>query len=144
VTGTTPHQLLESFTPGSASGNIALTTVNATNSSVLLAANHGAITAQDIDAKHLAVFGSGGVAQLFGHVNGISGPSAASQVDKSGQRDNLYRFNDCAIGTVSCIVLPLIPPQKPQPVNNVSILQQQQQFTDPTVDLLNIGTEDLF
>ena len=55
-----------------------------------------------------------------------------------------YRFNGCAIRSVTCTVLPAIVPAKPALLNSVSILSQQQQFTDPTINLLNVGSEDLF
>ncbi|HKW52339.1 MAG TPA: hypothetical protein VJO12_01500, partial [Stellaceae bacterium] len=134
--------LLSSFEPGGASGNITLTTFSAPNASVLLAANSGKMTGT-IDARNLAVLGTGGSAQLFGNVGGIAGSTAAQVVGKSGRRENDYRFNNCAIGSVTCTVLPSIVPAKPAPVSNVSILTQQQ-FTDPTINLLNVGAEDLY
>ena len=135
--------LLASFSPGGGNGNIALTNFAAPGSSVLLAANAGHITATGINARNLAVFGAGGSAALFGTIGNIAGETAAQIVGKSGQRENNYRFNNCAIGSITCTVLPSIVPAKPASVVNLSILTQQQ-FTDPTINLLNVGTEDLF
>jgi fibronectin-binding autotransporter adhesin len=134
--------LLSSFEPGGTSGNISLATLSAPNAAVLLSANSGNITGT-IDAESLAVLGTGGSAQLFGNVRGIAGSTAAQAVGKSGRRENNYRFNNCAIGSITCTVLPSIVPAKPAPVTNFGILTQQQ-FTDPTINLLNVGTEDLY
>ncbi|HEX6842091.1 MAG TPA: hypothetical protein VF113_11200, partial [Stellaceae bacterium] len=142
VNPTTAASLLASFEPGGGSGNISLATLSAPNAAVLLSANSGNITGT-IDARALAVIGSGGSAQLFGNVDGIAGSTAAQAVGKSGRRENNYRFNNCAIGSVTCTVLPEIIPIQPAPISNVSILTQQQ-FTDPTINLLNVGTEDLY
>jgi hypothetical protein len=142
VNPATAASLLSSFEPGGASGNISLATLSAPNAAVLLSANSGNITGT-IDARSLAVLGSGGAAQLFGNVDGIAGSTAAQAVGKSGRRENNYRFNNCAIGSVTCTVLPEIIPIQPAPVSNVSILTQQQ-FNDPTISLLNVGTEDLY
>jgi len=133
--------MVASFHPGGASGNIVLTNIAAP--SVLLAGNHGHMSGS-INAINLAVVGDHGSAQLTGTVDHISGPTAAQLVDKSGRSENQYRFNGCAIGSITCTVLPAIVPVKPALVNSVSILPQQQQFTDPTVNLLNVGDEDLF
>ncbi len=75
-------------------------------------------------------------------IGSIAGPTAAQNVGKSGSRDNNYRFNQCAIGSLTCIVLPEIVPVKPRPVEHVTVLSQQQ-FNDPTINLLNVGDEDL-
>jgi hypothetical protein len=90
----------------------------------------------------LGVVGQFGSAQMFGEIGGIAGPTAAQNVGKSGERDNNYRFNNCAIGSLTCIVLPEIVPITPQPVETITVLRQQQ-FNDPTINLLNVGDEDL-
>jgi hypothetical protein len=141
VNPATARSMLASFHPGGANGNIELTTISAP--SVLLAANRGHLNGT-VNAINLAVLGQSGSAQLFGTIDHIAGPTAAQLVEKSGQLDNAYRFNSCAIGSVTCTVLPAIVPTKPALLNTISILPQQQQFNDPTINLLNVGSEDLF
>src|SRR6185437_13170275 len=94
VNAATARSMVASFHPGGASGNIELTTISAP--SVLLAANQGHI-AGTVNAINLAVVGESGSAQLFGTIDNIAGPTAAQLVQKSGQLDNAYRFNSCAI-----------------------------------------------
>ncbi|HEV8026578.1 MAG TPA: hypothetical protein VGP50_04070, partial [Stellaceae bacterium] len=134
--------LVTTYVPGADSANIQLSSILAPNSSVLLAANHGHITIADINTRVLGVVGQFGSAQMFGEIGGIAGPTAAQNVGKSGERDNNYRFNNCAIGSLTCIVLPEIVPITPQPVETITVLRQQQ-FNDPTINLLNVGDEDL-
>jgi hypothetical protein len=142
VNRATGPSLVATYVPGADSANILLANITAPNSSVLLAANHGRIAVTNINANVLGIVGQFGSAEMFGTVGGIFGPTAAQNVGKSGLRDNNYRFNNCAVGSITCIVLPEIVPVKPVPAQNITVLRQQQ-FNDPTINLLNVGDEDL-
>lgn len=123
---------------------ILLQALSAPTADLFLGINNGQVTGGPINVLGLGVFGRGGSVTLTGTVGGNSGVTAAQVALKNPALDGRYRINSCVIATVGCIVLPATTPVAPALITNVSITQQSQQFTDPTVDVLNIGTEDLF
>jgi filamentous hemagglutinin len=96
-----------------------------------------------VDVKELAVFGDAGNAMLSGTINGVSGQGAAQLVFKSGQPDNNYRFNDCAIGSPSCVSIPTLTPVAPRIVNEIIIIPNRRNFRDVDAQLISNPNEDL-
>ncbi|WP_245987034.1 filamentous hemagglutinin N-terminal domain-containing protein [Azospirillum thermophilum] len=123
-------------------GNIALGETYAGNSEFRLFAGSGTITGT-IHAKGLGVAGVGGSASLFGTVGGRPGTAAAQLVFKQLPRENAYKFNNCAIGGVTCVVLPPFEPVRPEPTLAGPLFHQVFPPADPIRDnLINTGNED--
>ncbi len=102
-------------------------TLAADGSILLLLANQGAITGGSsgnpaITVKQLGVSGTGGTAALFGTIGGNSTNTAAQNSGINPRSDNDYRFNDCVIGSITCILAPGLVLIQPQAVSQVDIL----------------------
>src|SRR6185437_2517029 len=72
-----PGGSLLSYHTGPGSGLISLETVSAPTATLLISANTGAITANNIDVDELAIAGAGGSASISGTVRGTGGLGAA-------------------------------------------------------------------
>jgi hypothetical protein len=122
-------------------------TLAANNSIVLLLANKGAITggssgSPTIDVKALGVSGTGNLASLFGSIGGSATTAAAANGRINPAPDNNYRFNDCVIGSVTCIVLPGLTPIQPQAASQVDVLVARPAEEDIDAPLINIFDEE--
>jgi hypothetical protein len=158
------------FPFGKRTGTISLGTFVAPGANLLLALGNGAATATNIVAGTVGVVGQAGSATLNGSLSGILGPPAAGIALKSlPSPDPAYRFNNCTIETF-CAPLVLFVPVEPidtvftrhvpfpasdivdwlQPpavrpgVVFLSTSRPRRPYSDPTIDTLNIGVEDLF
>lgn len=97
----------------------------------------------DIDLGGLAISGFGGRMDMTGMVNGIGGPVAAQIVRKDIPRSNDMRLNGCAMGSPTCIVIPI--PALSVPQQTYSINFQQPVSLDSQLPLtLGRGNEDLW
>jgi len=56
--------------------------------------------------------------------------------------DNNYRFNDCVIGSVTCVVLPTLTPVVPQAAREIDILVARPSEEDFDAPLINIFDEE--
>jgi hypothetical protein len=136
------------FSPSGSSNPIKFGgTLAAHNSIVLLLANKGAITggssgSPTIDVKALGVSGTGGSASLFGSIGGSATTAAAANGRINPVPDNKYRFNDCVIGSVTCIVLPGLTPIQPQAASQVDVLAARPAEEDIDAPLINIFDEE--
>jgi hypothetical protein len=136
------------FTPSGNSSPITFGgTLAAGNSVVLLLANKGAITggssgSPTITVGQLGVSGAGGSASLFGSIAGNATTTAASQGRINPGPDNNYRFNDCVIGSVTCVVLPGLTPIVPQAAQEVDVLVARPSEEDIDAPLINIFDEE--
>ncbi|HVJ51630.1 MAG TPA: filamentous hemagglutinin N-terminal domain-containing protein [Aliidongia sp.] len=91
----------------------------------------------------LGVIGAnGGSAGLQGTINSLEGGAAAEISVRSGSPDNAFQLNSCAIGSATCVVLPLFSPVVPQPLDTIELSNARQNFDDPTLERLNNGDED--
>ncbi len=133
---------LNNFTPGPTAGNISLGSVSASGV-LFLSAGAGNITASNLNATVLAIDGAHGSAELFGTVGGTGGLGAAQIVLKSGEKENAYRINNCAIGSVSCIVVPRFVPTAPPTTLNVFLIEPTRAPDDTNLQAFSVGDEDL-
>jgi hypothetical protein len=133
--------LVRNVQPGSLNGNVSLGNLNAGQTTLLALLGAGNISGQ-IDVNNLALIGTGGSANLTGVLHGTSGQGAAQLGAKSGERDNAYRLNDCAIGNANCTVLPFLVPTVPQRVEIIQLSKDRSNFDDPILERLNYGNED--
>jgi hypothetical protein len=138
-----PPALVQSVVRGSLSGDISLGKIEAGQTTLLVTFGSGKLSGE-INVKELALIGAGGSASLSGRLHGTGGQAAAQLAAKSGERDNAYRLNDCAIGNTSCIVLPFLVPTVPQQVVTIQLSKDRSNFDDPTLERLNYGNEDVY
>jgi filamentous hemagglutinin family protein len=140
-----PAQIFK-IIPGSASYNITFDgTLNAQNSVVLLLANNGAISvspAGGIFVKDLGLTGSvAGSAVLYGAIRGNATKAAAELGQIIPTANNNYQFNNCAIGSTTCIVLPPFVPVQPQQISQFDLLvarpAQQDDLDAPLIDIFD-------
>jgi fibronectin-binding autotransporter adhesin len=136
--------VLSGFTLGPQFGSVSLQTIAAPQSALLLLVNSGSITAGPINVRDLGIAGAGGSASISGTINGVSGQLAAPLAFKSGARDNNYQFNDCALGSATCVALPIVRALPPPVSSDVIIVAPARQIDDPSIQRLNFGNEDLF
>ena len=93
------------------SGNITFNgLLQATGSVVFFSAGSGVITGSGINVGQFAVAGSGGSATLIGSISGDSSTAAGEKAFIFPMPSNSYRFNGCALGSVSCVLLPTLTP----------------------------------
>jgi hypothetical protein len=134
---------LSNFTTGADSGAIHLGNFSAPFANVMFMTNSGNITG-NINAAQFGIAGRSGSADLSGTIGGVAGAAAAQLAFKTGDRDNAYRFNDCAINNATCIALPQVAPILPRGATDIVIVEPVQQFDDVTLQRLNFGDDDLF
>jgi filamentous hemagglutinin family protein len=89
------------------SGDIALETVAAPRTWLILTLQNGSATALDLSLRRLdlSYAGSGGGAALFGTIGGLSGSAAAQSSFVLPQPNASYLLNGCPIGSVNCVVV---------------------------------------
>jgi hypothetical protein len=95
-----------------------------------------------VNVLGLGVSGTGGSADLHGSIAGNTTQTAAQQGFINPQTQNNYQFNGCAIGSVTCIVLPTVVPIQPQAVSQVDILLARPSEDDIDAPLINIFDEE--
>jgi filamentous hemagglutinin family protein len=138
---------------------ISLDTFLAPQANLVLQLGNGKATASNLQVGGLDVIGAGGSAALFGSVNGIAGPGAARLAFQSNTPpDPLYQLNNCTIQLGCTPPNSIFNPRDPvidilaalqasvahDGVVYLSTGRQKKPYTDPTIDTLNIGSEDLF
>jgi hypothetical protein len=119
--------------------------LNAPHSVVLISSGGGAITSLSgatLNIDQLGISGVGGTANLFGCIAGNCTPSAAETSTPSPTASNNYRFNTCAIGSPTCIVLPSLTPVQPSPISSFAVLAVAPTQEDIDAPLTNIFDED--
>jgi hypothetical protein len=111
-----------------------------------------------LNVKQLGVIASGSSnsvgANLFGMIGGEGGQAAPSNLQIARafvllgglpeSADNNYRFNACAIGSPSCVIVPLAAPKRPDPINNFDFYPQAPDLDNLNVGRVNEGTEDVY
>ena len=122
-------------------------TLTANSSIVLLLANGGAITGGSasnpaINVGQLGVSGTGGSAALFGCIGTSCTTVAAEKGRINPASDNNYRFNDCAIGSVTCIVFQPLTFIQPQAAREIDVLVARPAEEDIDAPLINIFDEE--
>jgi hypothetical protein len=159
--------LVHGFATCGASGSISLGDLLAQNANVLLVLGKAGQASGSINTQGLGVVGSAGSATLVGTIDGVVGRPAAQFGFKDGLLLNQnYLFNNCPIETV-CVAVPttliagatpsLQSPQIFLPASDLvtnagarqgavyfSTTRPRRPYTDPSIDSLNIGAEDLF
>jgi hypothetical protein len=119
--------------------------VDAAGSVTLIFAGGGAVTTlngTNFAVAELGVSGLGGLANMFGTIGTNSSPSAASSAFINPDSSNQYRFNNCAIGSTTCIVLPTNTPIQPQAVSQLNVLISLPQEDDIDAPLINVFDEE--
>ena len=83
--------------------------LHATGTWLVLSLASGDQASGNVFVKALDVFhtGVGGSADLFGTINGISGVVAAGAGNISATQSASFRFNNCPIASVNCVLLPV-------------------------------------
>ena len=138
-----PTAALAALQTGPANNPIAIDTVSAPQATLLLAANAGAISAGNVTVNALAIAGIGGSATIGGTIGGVPGQGAAAIAFKSGAKDNLYKVNNCAIGTTNCIVVPRFVMISPPSYTNFALIAPARQPDDLILQAFSVGDEDL-
>ena len=108
---------------------------------LLLAVNGGTVTGS-VALGGLGVTGFSNTIDLDGSISGVTTEVAAELGFRAGGAENSDRFNNCAIGSASCIVLPILVPELPQNLNNFDLLTMPQPLDPLDIDRLNTGNED--
>lgn len=131
------------FAPGNTDNPISFGThsIDATGSVMLLFADAGGITGT-VNVHGLGVSGLAGSADLRGSVDGNTTQTAAQLSFINPRSQNDYKFNDCAIGSATCIILPNLVPIQPQPVSQIDILVARPSEEDLDAPLVNIFDEE--
>jgi len=127
---------------GSSANPITFATLQATDTVLLLLANSGIITGTDVNVLQLGVYAFGASATLSGSIGGNASTTAAETAIFFPSPSNNYRFNTCAIGSVSCVVLPSVTPIQPAPIGGFAVLVAPQPEDDIDAPLTNIFDED--
>jgi hypothetical protein len=122
--------------------NISLQPVASLDLVMLLNAGAGNVTGS-VDVRQLGVFGTNGSADLKGTVRGVTGQAAGQLVVKVLQPDNNYRFNDCAMGSATCVAIPAITPVTPRAINDLTIVPARPSFRDTDIQIVGNANEDL-
>jgi hypothetical protein len=128
---------------GPANGTISVQNVTASGT-LLFSSGTGSLTGAVITAQQLAVFGANGAATLGSvTIGGESGPGAAQIAFKSGDKENAYQINNCAIGSTSCIAVPRFVPVGTPPVRNFVLIEPTRPPDDSNLQAFSVGEEDL-
>jgi hypothetical protein len=122
--------------------DISLGTLRNPEQVMLLNAGVGRITG-DVEVQQLGVFGTTGSAAMNGTVRGVTGQGAGQLVVKILQPDNNYRFNDCAMGSPTCVAIPAITPVTPRAINDLTIIPARPNFRDTDIQIVGNANEDL-
>jgi hypothetical protein len=122
--------------------NISLESVSNADLVMLLNAGIGKVGGR-VDVQQLGVFGTNGSADMNGTVRGVTGQGAGQLVVKVQQPDNNYRFNDCAMGSPTCVAIPAITPVAPRAINDLTIIPARPSFRDTDIQIVGNANEDL-
>jgi hypothetical protein len=129
--------------PGSfAGGAVSFAGLSAANTTLFITAGSGAITGSGVNVSQLGVVAGAGTATLTGSISGNSSTTAAELGFAVPAPSNNYRFNTCAIGSVSCVALPALSPIQPAPINNFEVNIAQPAADDLDAPLTNIFDEN--
>jgi len=93
------------------------------NTWLILQIGTGRATGQ-VHVRNLDVISQGGLAgasDLTGSVTGLTGPAAAGAAGIVPNPNSNFRFNQCAIQSVSCILLPGEAVPTANPLNDINI-----------------------
>jgi hypothetical protein len=101
-----------------------------------------------INGKFGIVSNGTGSSDLTGSIQNVFGQAAAQfgRISISGiiAPSNDFKFNNCATGSATCVVVPTFVPVEPQTVETLDLSQQQRAFDDIDVERLDTGKEDLY
>jgi filamentous hemagglutinin family protein len=101
-----------------------------------------------INGKFGIVSNGTGSSDLTGSIQNVFGQAAAQfgRISVSGTiaPSNDFKFNNCATGSATCVVVPTFVPVEPQTVETLDLSQQQRAFDDIDVERLDTGKEDLY
>jgi filamentous hemagglutinin family protein len=117
--------------------------------SLILVESHAKITGLVNVAGELGFVSDGtGSAVLDGSIQNVFGQAAAQfgRISVSGiiTPSNDFKFNNCATGSATCVVVPTFVPVEPQTVETLDLAQQQRAFDDIDVERLDTGKEDIY
>jgi len=137
--------------PSSTPGGRVTMDLDAGNSPVFLLLDGGTATGT-LTAGRLGVHGLPGTADglvagvdLRGQLNGNAERIAAQygRATAEAPRDQTaYRFNDCVIGSINCVGLPLILVVTPPNLNSVALSVQRNTLNPADVTIANFGESD--
>ncbi|MDR3534964.1 MAG: filamentous hemagglutinin N-terminal domain-containing protein [Acetobacteraceae bacterium] len=122
----------------SPNGNVALASVAAPQTWLILNMQAGIATATNLTLGRLDLFytGSGGGAALFGTIGGLSGAAAAQNAFILPLQNAAYLLNGCPIGSVDCILVQRDPVPVQKPLDTVEFTPIRVPTDDP--DLFQI------
>ncbi|MBV9553886.1 MAG: hypothetical protein JO032_13975, partial [Alphaproteobacteria bacterium] len=123
-------------------GMVSFTALSLPTGTLILSAGTGAITGASVNVNQLGVVIGGGRADLTGSISGNATTTAAELGTAFPMPSNDYRFNTCAIGSVSCLVLPALTPIQPQLITNFEVTVTQPAADDLDAPLTNIFDEN--
>ncbi|HEY6433432.1 MAG TPA: hypothetical protein VIZ17_15745, partial [Acetobacteraceae bacterium] len=103
--------------------NISFQDLQGLNTWLVLQINGADTISGNVFVRSLDVLfsGVGGSANLFGTISGINGVQAAGAGSIEPGRNAAFRFNNCAIGSVSCVLLPALTLPGGDPLNDFSL-----------------------
>jgi hypothetical protein len=128
--------------PGtSAAGLVTFANLQAPGTQVIVSSGGGAVTGF-VNVGGFGITGNGATADLSGTIGGVGGGEAANRGIRSPNPNNANRFNNCAIGSVNCIALPLVTPVIIQPINVLELLQARAPSDPLDIDRINTGNDD--
>jgi hypothetical protein len=131
-----------------------ITLADLTDTGVLILNGNQAKMSGQLNAGGLAVIGAGGTALFTGQIHGAAGLGAAANQEFArqcarfsiacGELTSDFKFNDCAIGSPSCIPLPPVVLARPVQVEDLDIYPQSNKTDDVDVEPVNSGREDAY
>jgi fibronectin-binding autotransporter adhesin len=114
---------------------------NAQTAQVLVSVND-ALVSGTVWARGFGITGLNDTVDLSGAIDGITTMAAAQIGVRAQGADNAVRFNGCAIGSPSCIALPVFIPVLPPSVNSVELLPLAPPGDPLDIDRVNTENED--
>jgi filamentous hemagglutinin family protein len=143
--GTADSTLVINIAP---SGTIHFDDLAATNTQLFMALGGGAATGPIyVRDLYISYTGTSGGTQLLGEVGGVGGDAAAAKAYiTSGviatARSSQYRVNNCAVGSVNCVVVTPEAIPVTNPIQEILIGNTQDQNDDPDLILPNVAERD--
>jgi hypothetical protein len=137
------------------SGAIQLPAYDETTSGALLLVGDDSMMKGVLDVGELAVIARGGTADFTGLIHGYTGQTAASDQQFARQCANAaggactdlsndLKFNNCAIGSPSCVPLPTVVVIQPPTINESALEPQSGKLDEIDVEPVNTGREDAY
>ncbi|HEX5326150.1 MAG TPA: hypothetical protein VFW75_05745, partial [Acetobacteraceae bacterium] len=99
----------------------------------------GNLFVKSLDVVHS---GLGGSANLFGEINGLPGVQAAGAGKIAPTINASFRFNNCTISSVNCILLPTLTIPTANPLNDFSLTASSSPDDDEDLLLPIVSDED--